>query len=388
MRLRSSRFPRRVFVCRLALIVAALAQGWALADDKAPQNGKSQKKLRADIKLSAEQKRKLHAAVDRALEYLVAQQARDGSFAANRIGQPAVSSLCIMSFLSRGYKPLEGRYSEELRAAIDYVLTSQRKNGLLCSGTSRDFSLAGSYNHAIAGVMLGEAYDMTDSRQHPAIRSAIERALVYSREQQTRRKRWPDDTGGWRYFKRITDMDSDLSITAWHLMFYCSAKKAGFAVADEHIQEALAYVERCYDADMRTFAYGLRDDGRDFTRGMAGAGIVSLALAGKNNTDMAKDAARFVLEHPFDRFNDGGLSKEDRFFYSAYYCSQGMFHLGGEFWANFYPVLLETLTENQNADGSWDVEAVQDANIGQAYSTALAILALTPPYQELPIHQR
>ena len=46
------------------------------------------------------------------------------------------------------------------------------------------------------------------------------------------------------------------------------------------------------------------------------------------------------------------------------------------------------MTENQNADGSWDVEANQDQDLGFTYSTSLAILALTPPYQLLPIYQR
>ena len=112
---------------------------------------------------------------------------------------------------------------------------------------------------------------------------------------------------------------------------------------------------------------------------MAGAGIVTLALAGKHETEMAKSAARFILDHPFDRFNRGGLTTEDRFYYAAFYCSQAMFQLGGKNWEAFYPVLLETLVDNQASDGSWEREANQDAGHGFAYSTSLAILSLTPP---------
>ncbi len=95
-----------------------------------------------------------------------------------------------------------------------------------------------------------------------------------------------------------------------------------------------------------------------------------------------------MLDHPFNRFNRGGLTAEDRFYYGAYYCSQGMFQLGGKYWEEFYPTLLATLVTNQRADGSWDREANQDGQLGPAYSTSLAILALTPPYQLLPIYQR
>jgi hypothetical protein len=75
--------------------------------------------------------------------------------------------------------------------------------------------------------------------------------------------------------------------------------------------------------------------------------------------------------------------------YSAYYCSQAMFQLGGEHWSRFYPPLMSTLARNQRPDGSWNREGSGDTTrYGNAYSSALAILALTPPYQLLPIYQR
>lgn len=66
-----------------------------------------------------------------------------------------------------------------------------------------------------------------------------------------------------------------------------------------------------------------------------------------------------------------------------------MFQLGGDHWSNFYPPLLDVLAKNQRSDGSWDHELGSDTTrYGNAYSSALAILALTPPYQILPIFQR
>ncbi len=121
---------------------------------------------------------------------------------------------------------------------------------------------------------------------------------------------------------------------------------------------------------------------------MAGAGILSLALAGEHESDMAQQAAQFVLRHPFTDFNRGGLTREDRYYYGAYYCSQAMFQLGSDYWPKFYPGLLNTLVDNQNRNGSWALEANQDQKFGHTYSTSLAILALTPPYQLLPIYQR
>jgi hypothetical protein len=74
--------------------------------------------------------------------------------------------------------------------------------------------------------------------------------------------------------------------------------------------------------------------------------------------------------------------------YSAFYCSQAMFQLGGEHWHRFFPPFLKTLSEAQNNDGSWDRESVRDMKYGTVYTTALAVLALATPYQLLPIYQR
>ena len=112
-------------------------------------------------------------------------------------------------------------------------------------------------------------------------------------------------------------------------------------------------------------------------------GIVSLAMGGEHQSEIAQTAGRHVLGLRFGRYN-----RLQRYHYSAYYCSQAMFQLGGEFWADFFPPLMNALVSNQRNDGSWDREAVRDGNYGNTYTSALAILALTPPYQILPIYQR
>jgi hypothetical protein len=44
---------------------------------------------------------------------------------------------------------------------------------------------------------------------------------------------------------------------------------------------------------------------------------------------------------------------------------------------------------HQNADGSWDAESLRrDRPFGNAYTTALSVLALGAPNQFLPVFQR
>src|SRR5687768_4873430 len=81
--------------------------------------------------LSREQWRQVDAAVKRALEWLAAQQQADGSFPTLETGQPGVTSLCMMAFVSHGHVPGDGQYGNTLERAADYVLSCQKPNGLV-----------------------------------------------------------------------------------------------------------------------------------------------------------------------------------------------------------------------------------------------------------------
>jgi hypothetical protein len=335
--------------------------------------------------------RELNRAVDRGLKYLSTQQRADGSFETVEAARSAITSFCVMAFLSRGHLPGQGPYGEQIVRAVDYVMATQQPNGLLCSlppGTE-DWKLRGGYIHPICGVMLGEVYGMTDSPQQERVGEAITKALRFTKQEQQKPKRWKGDHGGWRYLSPSVAIDADMSVTAWQLMFLRSAKNAEFDVPEQQINDAVAYVRRCFDPGHEAFTYGLRGYGRnEHSRCMSGAAIVSLSLGGAHRTEEAEIAGRWLLKHPFDRFNRGGLNRKDQFFYGSFYCSQAMFQLGGEYWSEFYPVLLQTMLEYQRDDGSWEREYYQVAVLGHSYSTSLAILSLTPPYQLLPIYQR
>ena len=168
-----------------------------------------------------------------------------------------------MAFLARGHQPGKGPYGARIERAIDYVLDMQHPVvGSLMSDqwVGPDFtvirritdgmprSFAGNYNHGIAGLMLGEVYGMTNPTQNQRVRAAILKAPIHLRKQQTRPKRTPDDRGGWRYVHYYAVNDSDLSVTAWQLMFLRSARNAEFNVPAEWIQEAMGYVHRSFDS--------------------------------------------------------------------------------------------------------------------------------------------
>ena len=248
------------------------------------------------------------------------------------------------------------------------------------------------YNHAISGLMLAEVYGQVSGARAKQVKQAIEHALKFSLELQSRPKR-SLDLGGWRYVPVFcSGIDSDLSVTGWQLMFFRSAKNAEFDVPEKSVSAAVDYVRGLWNPGGGTFSYALHDDPRlpaRVTRGMTGAGILCLSMAGQHETIMARSAGDWLLAHPFKVFGEVIPVRDDRFFYSAYYCSQAMAQLGGRHWEQFFPALADVLLSSQAADGSWPAEPGSgDAIFGNTYSSTLAVLSLTPPYQLLPVYQR
>ena len=84
-----------------------------------------------DTVRTKEQWKQLDASVKRGLEWLIAQQADNGSFKGIDAGQPAVTAFGLMAFLSTGESPVDGKYSKQLSKSIDYIASQQKPNGLI-----------------------------------------------------------------------------------------------------------------------------------------------------------------------------------------------------------------------------------------------------------------
>lgn len=357
-----------------------------------PQTASAQPSSESSGLLTREQWGQLEKGVDRGLQYLATRQDANGSFHTLEIGQPGITSLCILAYLSRGHVPHQGKYGDLLDRAIKYVVNSQQSDGLLFGlpVQNREWGdrrhKTGAYNHAIAGVMLAEVYGMMQGEQSDDIGHAIVKAIKFSIGQQTRRKPYPEEKGGWRYLVS-TGNDADLSVTAWEIMFLRAARNAGFDVPVENIDMAMDYVRRIYVPETGTFPYGIQGMRNQQTRAMAGSGILLLSLGGEHHTDMAKATGEWIKRHRFTRYNQIVYPSE-HYHYGAYYCSQAMFQLGGKDWQEFYPRFMEVHLAGQQGNGSWPPEPNRDGEYGETYTTSLMILSLTPPFQLLPIYQR
>jgi hypothetical protein len=343
---------------------------------------------------SAQRLERIDASLKRALEWLNAKQETSGAFPTDPLGQPGVTSLCVLAFMSQGHLPGNGPYGANLERGIRYVLDSQKESGLIARpapdgpkvphNPPHEIGRASAYNHAISALMLSEAYGMMDEADSQEIRQAIEKALAVTLTEQRRNKARAVDRGGWRYLDSYQGVDSDLSVASWQIMFLRSARNAGFDVPEGPINDAAAYVGRCFIPATGQFQYEI--GGRFSSRGMTGAGILSLSLAGKPNSPEAQKAAQWLIGKRFDNYNQNEVWIE-RYHYSIFYCCHAMYQMGGDHWDKFFPATADTLLANQNTDGSWDPER-DDERWGNAFTTAMVVLGLSAPDEQLPIFQR
>ena len=341
----------------------------------------------------------VESAVDRGLAHLASIQEQDGRFPSEESAQPAVTSLAVMAFLSRGHMPDEGKYGAQISKAIDFVLSTQKRRGYFSllpvtppvSHGSPAQSVT--YNHSIAGLMLGEVYGMTSGERSKKIEAAITSALIYHREVQTRQKGKPSDVGGFRYgYPEGPNADSDMSVTGWALMFLRSARNAEFNVPKQYFDEGLDFVERCYEKDTSLHEKGvfryrpLESDptaNPQITLANTASSMLTLILGGRHTHQGIATGAEWFRTRDYPRpWQDG------YYYLSSYYSSQATAQVGGDTWNQIFPQIARNLLAEQTKEGNWPIPGGAERNYGTAYSTSLAILALTPAYQLLPIYQR
>ena len=346
-------------ILRALCVVAALfvvATGWAGETGK--QDPLYQKKF--------------DAAIDRALAYLAKSQLPDGSFPGGMPKCTGVASVCVMSFLARGYCPGLAPYGEAIDRGIDFVMASQRADGTLIGPGGGQM-----YSHNISTLMLSEVSGMLSPERQKLLDEILSKALSLILTAQ-RVEKAEAHRGGWRYEPRSGD--SDLSHSGWALMALRSARNNGAPVPKEAIDDAVRFIKRCNSMD-GGFSY---QPGGGSSVAQTAVGLLCMELCGHHREEVTIRAGDYLLaKTPKDKAHEIPF-----FYYAHYYIAQGMFQLGEEHWERFAPQLYETLLKLQSEDGSWPPMGQHETSPGPCYATAMAVLALSVTYHQLPIYQR
>lgn len=322
-------------------------------------------------------------ALARATKFLLAQQDDSGAIweKANHVDKPtAMSSLAVLALASLGHQPADSTpEGNACRRALDYVLSPDRQDP---DGYFGEKDGSRMYGHGITTLMLSEMLGMgADARQDELIRTKCRHAVELILHAQKVEKA-ETQQGGWRYTPSASD--SDMSVTVWQTMALRAARNAGFDVPKSAIDNAVAYILRCYEKPPdnqpeQGGGFGYQNRGREMST--TAEGLLALQVCGQYNLAEVKSSSDHLLRE--------GLKPGDRwFYYLTYYYAQGMYQRGGKYAEEAKRIVPQVLLPLQNSDGSWEGTGGEERQGGKIYATSMAILSLAVKNHFLPIYQR
>lgn len=337
-------------------------------------------------------------AVEAGLAYLAAQQFPDGRWCLDRtananqkdpyLGQmrsdSAATALALLPFLGAGYTHREEKHRDTVTKGIRWLLQNQKANGDLFSGGSE---YCWFYSHALASIVLSEAYGMTRER---SLREPAGRAVQFIAASQNR------EFGGWRY---RPGLDADTSVSGWQLMALASARMAGLDVPREPLERVGTWLDRAQgDASGALYVYNPNarlDSEERFARqpnlAMTAEGLLMRMYLGWQREHPGLRAGADHLRTNLPAMGDPNASTRDAYYW--YYGTQVMFHIQGPHWQAWRDRLFSLLEKSQLREGpfsgSWDPydpspDRWADA-AGRLYVTSLNLLMLEVTYRHLPL---
>ena len=349
-------FNRSLLVAGAAPLAGTLMNRslWALDREASPNE-----KTPAELITPAGQK-----AIDRGLKYLVDTQIKTGRnrgamATAGMAAGVATASLTGLALMCGGYAPGMGPYGKAIDMATEYVLSHVRNTGYIAH--TDQSTRENMYGHGFSMLFLSQAYGMTkNSKIAEKLRKAVELTCKAQ-----------NDQGGWRYQPRKGD--ADLSITVCQIMGLRGARDTGIDVPDRVRKLCIDYVKNSQNKN-GSFRYTMR--GGHTTFAMTAAGVTSLYSAGIYEGESIDKALEYLMRYKPSGARQGG----GHYFYSNYYAVQAMWHAGGKYWDEWFPLIRNQLIKNQQPDGSWN-----SSEAGKPFGAAMACIILQMPLNYLPV---
>jgi len=327
------------------------------------------------------------SAVEAALRWLARHQEPDGHWeirkyegggvvSGGRANDEAVTATALLAFLGAGHTHKTGKYRDNARRAVEWLLKHQRKDGGWGNpGQASGYSV---YAEGLGALAMAEAYGMTrDVRLRPSAQRGVDFILKIQ-----------DKYAGWHHGGLRST-----SVTGWTVMALKSAKIAGLKVDGAGFQGATNWLDKVTDPADGKVGYSRRGQ-YAYGRGLAmtAVGMVCRQFMGVRNTDpmLRKEAGLLLTAVP--QWDARSLVSSPQNPYYWYYGTLAMFQMGGAHWRSWNVALKKTLLPNQrkggDEDGSWDCAMGWGPVGGRVYTTAINALSLEVYYRYLPMYSK
>ena len=331
--------------------------------------------------------------VAKGLDWVAKGQHRDGHWDANGGQYPStMTSLGGMVLLMEGSTMREGKYADNIRRAVDWLVERSQPNGLI--GNPNNPTEAGRYmyGHGFSMLFLASVYgEEEDGARRKKLEKVLTEAVKFCSNAQTSR-------GGWGYVsaKDMSDFDEG-SVTITQVQGLRACRDVGIVVPKETIKKAHEYLEKC-TTDRGGVIYSLAQGGGRAMGGerppLTAAAIACMFSAGEYDSPLGKKWLTYCKTAI--PIGQAGRMGHDE--YTHYYWAQALYILGDNGYAKLFPQsrpedrltwskyreqMFEHLKSSQNADGSWN-----GGYIGPAFSTCTYLTILQLDNSTLPIYQR
>ncbi|MEZ6142032.1 MAG: prenyltransferase/squalene oxidase repeat-containing protein [Zavarzinella sp.] len=331
----------------------------------------------------------VNASIEKGLTWLAKQQTKAGSFEANGGQYPtSMTALAGMAFLMEGSTMREGKYSDNIRKAVDWFLKRSMPNGLLGNTNNPTEAQRYMYGHGFGMLFLGCVYgEEDDEKTRKDLEKLLTKAVDFCGKAQTNR-------GGWGYVSAAEGANFDEgSVTITQLQGLRACRNAGIPVPKSIIDKSVEYLKNSTTPNggvIYSLAHGRPAIGGE-RPALTAAAIASGFSQGEYNSPLVKKWLSYCQKNI--RFNQAGSGFGE---YMDYYFSQAMYTLGddgwekifngdknGLKWSEYKKVMYKYQVGRQKADGSFGASYV-----GGVYDTALSLTILQLERATLPIYQR
>jgi len=319
---------------------------------------------------------KTRKVVDGGLDWLAHNQSRLGHWTANDGRYPtAMTALAGIALLSEGSTTTQGRYSDNLRKAVDYLLSRSRRNGLIGDpGTDDRYTYGHGFSMLFLSQVLGEEEDIDRRRE---LEEVLAKAVQFTGEAQTK-------AGGWGYVSAKDGHGFDEgSTTVTQVQGLRGARNAGIPVPKEVIDKAVKYIDGCTLPDGGVQYSSKGGGGRP---AITAAAVACLFEAGQYENDNIPKMLKYADKNLGNITNQGF----GHWHYAHYYFAQVKYREGGDDWSTYRDSVYGKLVgEAQTAKaGDKAMYYWNQGYIGTVYTTAINLTILQLDKSMLPIYQR
>jgi hypothetical protein len=336
---------------------------------------------------------KYRPVIEKGLEWVAKQQNNDGHWDANNGQYPTtMTALGGMALLMEGSTLRDGKYSNNLRKAVDWLVKRTQTSGLIGNPNNPTEAQRYIYGHGYAMLFLASVYgEEEDGDRRKRLEEVLTKAVEFSGKAQTSR-------GGWGYVS-AADVGGggfdEGSTTITQVQGLRACRNAGIIVPKSIIDKAEKYLTDATTPKggvIYSLANGAAIAGQERPP-LTAAAVACMFSAGEYKAPVAKKWLEFCrVNLPIGGLRNG----HDE--YAQYYYAQCMYILGEDGYAKLFPdsraddrltwskyreVMFKHIADTQGSDGAWT-----GGYIGPIFATCINLTILQLDNSTLPIYQR